>query len=493
MTLTTTSAATPAASSFLPRILPLLVAAVLYLVVLMGGANLLNDPDSYWHVMVGQWIVEHRAFPRTDPFSFTFAGAPWIAKEWLSQLLYAGAKAFAGWTGMVVLAAASVGLAFAIFTRSLVRNLAPIPTLVFAAAAFLLTAPHILARPHMLALPVMVAWVAGLVRAADDRRAPSLWLLPLMVLWANLHAAFTFGILMVAALGLDAIAGAAKERRVAVAAEWIGFGILAVIAGCITPYGPESLFSTVRILGLGSDALALIGEWRAADFSRVGAFEVVLLVAIGLALWRGFRPSLVRILILVGLLHMALSSERNAEFFALVAPLVVARALARQFPSLAADSNAAAQPALVPSLILAIFVVAATAFFAATASYAPDRRITPAAALAVIEKAKPGRVFNAYDFGGYLVSAGVPTFIDGRGELYGADFMLRQNRAVTLADIGELEKLLDDYRIGATLLQPGAPAVQYLDRSADWQRLYADDIAVVHVRRGGVLRGTSGG
>jgi hypothetical protein len=493
MSLTTTDTVTPAGSSLLPSILPLLVATMLYLVVLMGGANLLNDPDSYWHVMVGQWIVEHRAFPRTDPFSFTFAGAPWIAKEWLSQLLYAGAQAIAGWTGMVVLAAAAVALAFALFARSLARNLAPIPTLAFVAAAFLLTAPHIVARPHVLALPVLVGWIAGLVRAADENRAPSLWLLPLMVLWANLHAGFTFGILMVGALGLDAIVSAGKTRRVGVAAEWIGFGILALIAGCITPYGPESLFSTVRVLGLGP-ALSLIGEWRPADFSHVGGFEIVLIVGAGLALWRGFRPPVIRVVILLGLLHMALSAERNADLLALVAPLVIAGPLARQFPSLAARStSASAPPAFLPSALLAVLSIAGTVFLAATGAYAPDRRITPDAAVSAIEKAAPGPVFNAYDFGGYLVRAGIPTFIDGRTELYGGDFLLRQHRAVTLTDIGELERLLGDYRIGATLLQPGAPAVQYLDRSPDWRRLYADDIAVVHVRRGAMLRGTSGG
>ena len=65
-------------------------APTLYLVVLLVGNKLLNDPDTYWHIVVGQWILAH-GFPHADPFSFTFAGKPWIAKEWLSQLLYFGA------------------------------------------------------------------------------------------------------------------------------------------------------------------------------------------------------------------------------------------------------------------------------------------------------------------------------------------------------------------------------------------------------------------
>src|SRR6478672_2419383 len=79
--------------------LPFLVATVVCLIILLAGKNLLRDGDSYWHVAVGHWIVDHHAFPVSDSFSFTFTGSRWIAKEWLSQLLYAGAYALAGWPG----------------------------------------------------------------------------------------------------------------------------------------------------------------------------------------------------------------------------------------------------------------------------------------------------------------------------------------------------------------------------------------------------------
>ena len=100
----------------LPALLPLAVGLGLYGLILFAGNRLLNDPDSYWHLVVGRWIVEHRALPIADPFSFTMAGAHWIAKEWLSQILYAGAFAIAGWSGMAVLAAAAIGLAFRLLT-----------------------------------------------------------------------------------------------------------------------------------------------------------------------------------------------------------------------------------------------------------------------------------------------------------------------------------------------------------------------------------------
>ena len=466
-----------------PALVPLAVGGVLYLVMLISGDQLLNDPDSYSHIVVGRWMVEHRAFPTADPFSFTFAGSPWIAKEWLSQILYAGAHAASGWPGMVVLAAAAVALAFALLARFLIDDLRPLYAVLFVAGAFLLAAPHVTARPHALAFPVMVAWVAGLVRAADEKRAPSLWLLPLMVVWANLHGGFTFGIMMVGALGLDAIVASPAETRLRTAARWIGFGLLALAAGCVTPYGWQSVLMTVRILGLGP-ALSIIGEWKPADFSHLSGLEIVLLIGLGAALWRGVTLAPVRIVILLGLVHMALSATRNAEVFGLVAPLIIARPLARQVAYLRAKPHGNADLGTFSGALAALLIalVPLTVALSAALHYAPNARITPAAAVAALTAAAPGPLLNQYDFGGYLVYQGLPTFIDGRTELYGGAFFARYYNAVTLADLAGFDRLLDEYQIKATLLAPDTPAVAWLDRLPGWHRLYADTIAVVHVR-----------
>src|SRR5262249_23667057 len=193
--------------------LPFCAAAAIYALLLVLGARLLNDPDVYWHVAVGRWIVEHRAFPRVDTFSSTVAGAPWIAKEWLSQLLYAGAHAVAGWSGVVVLAAGAAAAAFALLAYFLLQKLAPLPALTLVGAGFVLAAPHLQARPHALALPLMVAWMGVLINAVDHRRAPPLALLPLMTLWANLHASFTLGLALIAPLAVEAWWNAGATRR----------------------------------------------------------------------------------------------------------------------------------------------------------------------------------------------------------------------------------------------------------------------------------------
>ncbi len=181
--------------------------------VLLAGNRLLIDPDTMWQITVGQWIIDHRAVPETDVYSFTMRGQPWISTQWLAQVLYAKAYAIAGWSGPVVLAAGAIAATFALLARFLNRRLSESTTLVFVAAALALTVPHLLARPHVLAMPVMVVWVGGLIAAADRRGAPSFWLLPLMALWANLHGGFVFGLVLIAPIALDAVIGADATER----------------------------------------------------------------------------------------------------------------------------------------------------------------------------------------------------------------------------------------------------------------------------------------
>src|SRR5260370_11031971 len=91
----------------------------IYALVMAAGNGLLNDPDTMWQITVGQWILDHRAVPETDIYSFTMQGQPWISTQWLAQVMYAKAFAIAGWSGPVVLAPAAIATTFALLTQHL--------------------------------------------------------------------------------------------------------------------------------------------------------------------------------------------------------------------------------------------------------------------------------------------------------------------------------------------------------------------------------------
>ena len=466
--------------------LPLWVGVAVYVLLIAAGNRLLNDPDTMWHVTVGQWILDHRAVPETDVYSFTMRGQPWNSMNWLAQVLYAKAYSLFGWSGPVVLAVAASAATFALLTKLLSRHLNETTTTIFVVAALALTAPHLLARPHVLALPVMVAWIAGLIDAADRREAPSLWLLPLIALWANLHGGFIFGLMMVAPVALDAVVGADASARKSLALRWAVFGFAALLASCCTPYGWNTIVEPVKILALGS-SLPLVLEFRPVDFGHLGTFEICLLLGIGFALLRGIRLPPTRILLLLGLLHMALFQTRSAEMLALLAPLVVAVPLAKQIGGMEVSLPLLKPVRGVMAAGLAVMLVMGTLALAATQSFAPNRANSPVLAVTELKKLNVERVFNDYDFGGYLIASGVAPFIDGRTDVYGKEFFVDHHKASELIEPDSLFRLLDEYQIQATLLRTQRSATKLLDHMDGWQKIYSDDIATIHVRKPGAL------
>lgn len=463
--------------------MPWLVAAGVYVLLIALGPKLLADPDTYSHIALGRWILEHHAVPTTDPFSATLHGTHWVAFEWLSQIAFAAAYAIGGWNAVVVLSAAAVSITIALLTRFLLREWQPTAALAAVLVAFLLTAPHILARPHILALPIMVAWIATLIRAVDTRSPPPLLLVPLMMLWANLHGSFTFGLAMIAPIACDALLRAPNSERLNVVRQWALFGVLSLAAACINPYGPEMILVTFRTVALGA-ALTTVTEWRPQDFSHLGTFELIMLGGFGFALYRGITLPLLRLLMVFGVLHLSLSQVRHADLLGLLAPIFLARPLAEQLAVLAADrTGAVTRLTAWPQAAAMLLLIVVTGLASLRNDVFPSVKNTPAGAIHSIDIAKAGTILNDYNFGGYLDFVGIQPFIDGRAELYGEAYMLRHDRALSLQNLPDFLRLLDEYHIGATLLAPSTPAVALLDRLPDWQRAYADDVAVVHVRR----------
>jgi hypothetical protein len=454
-----------------------LAAAALAFAVVLFAPQVLNDGDTYWHIVAGRWMLDNRAILRIDPFSYTFMGHPWQTHEWLSEILMALAYVGAGWNGIVILFAAAAALTAGLLARHLSRWLGGISLILTLALALFCVSGSLLTRPHLLALPLLELWTAELVFARSEARAPSWKVVPLMVLWANLHASFLVG------LGLMGVftVGALLERntlRPAVVRGWLMFAAASFVAACITPYGVESMLFPFKLMG--TPMLQNVTEWAATDFREPQPLTLALAVALFVMITRGVKVRPLDAVVLLVLLALAVLHVRHHMLIAIVAPLLLAEPLATALDNRGPErwNSIGWIPATGFAVALALLM---TLRFVHPLSRGDDAR-TPMTALTHVPLALSRQpVLNDYAFGGYLIFKDVHPFIDSRVELYGNNFLSRYAQMMR-PDTPLLEATLSRYHVRWTILAADNPAVRAMDEMKGWHRLYADDWAVVHVR-----------
>jgi hypothetical protein len=342
-------------------------------------------------------------------------------------------------------------------------------------------------------MPLLVAWGISLMNAHDEERLPSLALIPAMVLWANLHGSFVFGLFLVAAFAAGAVIFAKKDQ-LTIAFRWTAFLVACGVAAMLAPFGPNGLLYAFEVTDMRF-ANSVIREWRSPNFQILQPLELSLMLVAAAVLSRGLKLSWLRIVLLLTLLHLALKHLRHADLLALLAPVLLARPVGEQWLNVSIHKPAAsafdawgrrvALPASAAGIALTLAVLLGASWNTGRSDLLrPPGHFAPQAALNALQaNGIPGRGLNGYDFGGYLIFSGIPTFIDGRADLFGDPFLRRYVNALTLTGAdGGLTDLIKQHDIQWTLLPSGLPAVNLLDQLPGWQRLHTDPVAVVHIR-----------
>ncbi|HXH15069.1 MAG TPA: hypothetical protein VNJ10_02945 [Sphingomonas sp.] len=440
----------------------------------------LRDGDTGWHLATGAWIVAHASVPTTDPFSFTAAGRHWVAHEWLAELaMYASYRA-AGWSGLIVLVGAAMATLFALVAHQIRRWLstrASVIALLLLATGLL---PSLLARPHILALPILAAWTIALLDARERDRSPPLIVVAVMLVWANAHGSFVFGLALVGVFALEALVVATPSDRRRAVVGWGVFSILSAIAAIATPAGIDGLTFPFYVNSLA--LLQHLNEWQPAGFSSFSGFEAILLATLFVLLVRPVRIPPIRLLLLLGVLHLALQHTRQEIVLVVVGVLVLAQPLGTVWTAQADAATARHGLRDSRSIFAVVLLLAAglSAYRIAVPVIRTDSAALPVTALRHVPPALRGQpVFNDYGFGGSLILAGIRPYIDGRSDMYGDPFTL-DYVAIAGGDVARWQAANAKWHFGWTILPPRSKLVTLLDRDPAWRRIYADDSAVIH-------------
>jgi hypothetical protein len=456
-----------------------------------NGQNFLRDPDTLWHVTLGADIWATKSFPHVDAYSHTFAGEPWIAKEWLSQMLIFAAHSAGGWNGVILLAVAALLTALVQVYWPLSSKLNPVTAAVIALAAIMLSREVLWARPHVIVLPVLIWFVYSVWSAARENRTPSFILLLAMCLWANMHGSFTFGF-AVAGLSFLYFLNGHRKLRSTQTYRWLIFLALCPVAAMVHPYGYEAIWSTIVVAK--SEALPYISEWRAFSAQKDVAGELVILGLIGLFALGRLRLNIFTVIFLCFLLHMYLTHFRFMYLFFLLTPLLLADGAGAQIKWISyerwkdkAGTTELGRAFAILSGPFLIVTAALTAFAFVFAGRHADWTPAETYPVAAIEAARAagvsGKVMNYYGYGGALIYERIPTFVDGRADrLFQNGFVEEINQTRLAGGEEMLKDHIEKYDISWSIYPARDGRVKLLDKMSGWERLYGDDRAVVHAK-----------
>lgn len=491
-----------------------IVLALFYSILLLFLINKLTDPDLWWHLRSGQYIMDNGVIPKADVFSYTASGREWIDLHWLFQAVIYSFYKYAGPDSVILLQALVMTAVFSIFfwLRFESRNL--LFTVIVFLAAVLACQERFLVRPEMFTLLFIGLYIYILDRYKDSKK-DYLWFLPvLQALWVNMQGLFVLGPLMIFAYLLGEvfswklrnyfdyddknIVGDNRHPKLLLIA------CLCLGACFINPYGykgalfPYELFGKIGPQG-GGYSRDIFEFQRPFSIHPAGLdiqmYKALLFVSLFsfLAAFRRIRLSMFFVYLLF--LYLSLLARRNINFFALAAAMLTADNLKNLSLKYGLEKKLSwLYPPLIAGMLLLSAGIATNRFYLQTNSVKrtglgiSSLLYSGKACDFVKESAVSGNIFNDLGSGGYLIWRLFPykkVFIDGRLEVYDREFYDYYNSLFFIYPL--FKQAVERYNINCVMWNYNLPFMPgeflgNLVKDPNWKLACIDNSFIVFLR-----------
>ncbi|HCF58920.1 MAG TPA: hypothetical protein DFS52_13125 [Myxococcales bacterium] len=445
------------------------------------------DVDLMWHLRIGLDILERGAIPPTVEYTWTVKDTPYLANDWLAQILFALAFKAGGLVGVGLFKALLVvGIVTTLYLVSLERAEGNRPSAGLAVGVMLfVAAANFIARPLLFGQLCLALELLLIERALKGKRWVPLAMPVLFAFWINTHGSWAVG------LGPLAVAGGTvllpfhrwrlTSRPVEKAARLpVLLSLLAPLGVVLNPIAWKALIRPFDLIAKQGE-FTIIDEWAPVPWSDPSAWILIgaaLLFVVAAA--RSRKPLPLYELGLVGLTFvMALQASRQLSIFAIIAAPPLAEQLASRM-----RTEMFRRPRT--NAIVAALAAVALGLMGGLRLASVDREargLFPVDGLAQLEQSgfarRPG--FHFFEWGGYLVFHKLDSFIDGRlGPFYEAGLFDEYLRIERQGDVEAIEQR----GVCWALLVPGTPLAEALGSRAGWKRHFEDDLSVLWLRSG---------
>jgi hypothetical protein len=434
------------------------------------------DYDFWWHIKAGEYIAQTGSIPHLDQWTYTMAGLPWIAHEWLAELaMYALFSSFGFWAVTAfysLISTVAFGLLYLLFRRLGAGGGLALLLMLWARA--MLPAPNA-PRPLHFTMLFMAIFVYVLYRYKAEHRGP-LWLLPILsVFWVNLHAGYVAGLMLLGCVTVGEWLNGRTLRPSAKALPLLITTVLSALVVLINPNGLNAVLYPLSKAG-GNASMQFLTEWQSADFHQWWTWPFAALL-IALLLLGARRIDFTQLAVLFVFAALALQSWRHVAVFAIVAtPFLVQRfkehALIRPWnPSKASPYFTVV--GTVGPVVVAVLLLSLPFFRAGFNADHPGQAFIPRGAVSYLKEHKPaGNLFNAYNWGGYLIQnlPEYPVFIDGRGDPF-PDQVVNDFHTAYYVERGWRD-VLDRWDISILLVEKTSRLAVVLENDPAWWLAY---------------------
>ncbi len=460
--------------------------------------NVFKEPDAFYHLKAGQFILETGTIPNTDPFSFVSNGAEWIPHEWLSEIILFTSYKLLGYWGVISFVALLGALTgFILFLICRKRNVNFYTSLIGILILSALTFELWIGRPQVFSYFLVAIFIYLLESFRTSGRKLNLIIIGILTLaWANMHAGFVLGIAIVFAYLLGGVVNHYFRLSSAIdklKLKWLAMLFIAMpIVSLLNPSGYK-IFTYSYVILPAVEKLRIMEWYSIVDFlylneTRIYLAQMLMFGAFGVYwfLFKKERRDFIITFLFFGICFLPFISIRHIGFWPVVLIPFILEAFDKYIFVRLENRFGAKDFGVVLGATLLIFAVPKIISF--PSRYYNHLTLPQGAAEFVRQENLEGPLFNLYNDGGFLIWNLYPEkiFIDGRSEVYSLD-KLDDYLAIT-GGAPHWKQLVDDkykleyFFIGYRRNPEGLiPMIQNLEKEG-WKLVYWDDLSVIYVR-----------
>lgn len=438
-----------------------------------------SGDDYWWHIKIGEWIIDNKAVPKTGLYSWYGLenNLSWFAHEWLAEVfIYYFASLFGGNLGGIIYLLFCIillgTLLYCFNYKDYMKHLGF--SCIWMVFGFLSIGTVCTARPHMLTLSFFCILLAVCEKMKKNVNTKIYFLFPIIsFIWANYHGGssnitYIIPIMYFITNSFNFHFGRIISKKIEKSYRYLILAGMNIATLFLNPRTYELLWYPYSYT---EEHAKYILEWKSPSFTN-GGFALVLIIFICCIFFITKKCIQFPDLALVGtFMLLTLKSIRFDVWLFIATTMVIYKYIAEQ------KDRSTYKFLCYEFAILGISFL----FYSCYSIYIGDtyvQRGVSEEAIEIIKEKNPKHLMNYYDYGSYLIYEEIPVFIDGRADMY-TGYNFKQAAEGIYFDKEYLPKeLLEEFDFDLYLL-PNTCYLSYWLEENGYTNLYEDEKTVL--------------